>query len=181
MADGTERSPEPERVQVLRTEPRARRAVVRMAVLYTPLTIAMVVLAAIALFNLLNGAFAAVIGVVIFGIISFATGYQAWTALRDLRAEPVRTRGIVDRAWDKGTVLWITRAHYALVRSPLPGDAERFARRVFVLPEDVYREIAEGGEVEIDHLPHTNTVLRFAAVKRPSRPAPRRRQSRPTR
>ncbi|MEZ4501843.1 MAG: hypothetical protein R3C39_04420 [Dehalococcoidia bacterium] len=142
-----------------------------MALMYTPMVIAASVIGGIALFNLLNGAIGAIIGVLILGIIAIATGFQAVTALRDLGARPTTTRGVVERMWDKGTVLWMSRTYYALVRSTRADDPARTNRHVFVVSQEAFLALTEGASVVIEHWPHTHTVMRLSTVERAAKPA----------
>ncbi len=131
-------------------DPGHRRTLQRMALMYTPLTVAAAVIAAISLVSVLDGALGAIIPLVILGAVTLALGYQAITALRDLRSEPMFTRGEVQRAWAKGGVLWFFRSHYLMVN-----------RQVFVLPPEIWVQLAEGDVVECHHWPHTKTTIRL--------------------
>lgn len=177
-----------ETVVLLSEHPSARRTIVRMALMYTPAAIVAGVVGALALANLLSGSFGAIVGVVILGTIAVAAGFQGVTALRDLGAQPVTTRGVVERAWDKGTVLWMSRAYYALVSSPRADDSNDRHRRVFVVSQPAYLQISEGSNVEVEHWPHTNTVVRLSSITRAPEAGAgtngggaRRRRGRPTR
>jgi hypothetical protein len=166
--------------QLIEERANHRRTVLRMAALYTPAALVAVGLAGASVFNMLTSSWAAVVGVLLFSPVAFATSYQAITALRDLGAQPVVTRGILERAWDKGTVLWLTRSYYALVTTPRADGREGRDRHVFVISQEAYLQLEEGSNVEIEHWPHTHTVIRVSRIARP-RARSQRSSSRPTR
>jgi len=149
---------------LLYENPRSRRTIVRMALMYTPSTIVAAAIGGIAVLNFVNGAYGAIIGILILGTIVLATGFQAITAIRDLRAAPISTRGVVERLWDKGTVLWMSRAYYALVRSTRAEDPARTNRQVFVLSQEAQLALAAGSTVLVEHWPHTHTIVRLSTV-----------------
>jgi hypothetical protein len=125
-----------------------RFAVVRSAIFYTPLAAISSALLAVSAFNLLTGNIGALVPAIFLGILAFATVFEAQANLRDLRASPVTTTGMVSRSWSKGRFLFIGRVHYLLVN----GD-------VFEVNPVSAAEIAEGQTVEIEHWPHTHTVI----------------------
>lgn len=125
-----------------------RTAIVRSAILFTPLAIVSAVLFLIAAYSLLTGGLAALVPAIFLGILAFATIFEAQANLRDLGGEPTVTRGPVTRAWSKGRFLVIGRVHYLLVE-----------RRVFEVNPISAAEITEDHHVEISHWPHTNTLI----------------------
>lgn len=173
-------------LRLMEEHPRSRRTLWRMALIYTPSAIVALALAGIALYNLVTGSIGAIVGVILLTPIAIALSYQAVTALRDLAAQPVRTRGEVARLWDKGTVLWMTRSYYTLVEAPRAADPSKFDRHVFVISQLSSLDLRDGMLVEAEHWPHTNTLMRLWAVERqsvprnerPSRPASPRRPTR---
>ncbi len=173
------------RLRLMEEHPRSRRTLWRMALIYSPSAIAALVLAGIALYNLVTGSVGAIVGVILLTPIAIALTFQAVTALRDLFAKPVRTRGAVARLWDKGTVLWMTRSYYTLVEAPKPADPSRLDRHVFVISQLSSLDLRDGMTIEAEHWPHTNTLMRLWAVERVSatQAAPPRRTgpTRPTR
>ena len=140
--------------EVIGENPAHRRTLLRMALMYTPLTVATGAAAAVFLLSLLDGALGAVILLLFLGAVTAALGYQAVTALRDLRSEPTFTRGEVQRAWSKGGLLWFFRSHYLMVH-----------RKIFVLPPEIWAQLAEGDVVEIHHWPHTKTPIRVLLLR----------------
>ena len=144
-------------------EDRARRVIVRKAVVYTPLALVFAAVTAVALFYALTNSLGALVGALIFGLPAYALGYEAWSALRDLRAAPILTRGVVTRMWNKGTVLWMTRAYYLVVEVHGAQRQQLF----FVISPEAYLQLEDGRSVEVRHWPHTNTVLSLGVVESP--------------
>lgn len=120
-------------LQLIEEPPNARRTIYRMAMLYTPSAIASGAFGLFALVNLLQGAGGAIVGVILLGATTTGLGFQAIVALRDLRAQPVTTRGVLRRAWDKGTVLWLSRTYYLRVDAPHPTRPDKQSQHVFVV------------------------------------------------
>lgn len=131
-----------------------RRAVIRQAVIFTPLSVGVTVLLGISLWSVVNGAYGALIAVTILGLIALAVLFQSVAALRDLRAEPIATSGVVRRAWTKGMFLGFIRSHYILVQ-----------RAVFDISIVSFTQLVEGDEVEVRHWPHTKTVIEVRKLK----------------
>ena len=125
-----------------------RTAIVRSAILFTPLAIGSAVLLVVAAHSLLTRGLGALIPTIFLSILSLATIFEAQANLRDLRSEPTITRGPVVRAWTKARFLVIGRVHYLLVE-----------RRVFEVNAISAAEVEEGRHVEIAHWPHTNTLI----------------------
>jgi len=146
-------SPGP-RYELMGEHPQHRRTVQRMVLIYLPLTVAASVLLLIQLLSLLGGSRGAIVPLVLIVIVWAALAFQAATALRDLRAEPMFTRGPVDRRWSKGGLLWLFRSHFLLVN-----------RQVFVVPPEIFVQVSEGSLIECHHLPHTRTVLRVLLLR----------------
>ena len=137
------------RYELMGEDPRHRRTLRRMALMYGPLTIAALLVALVPLASLLDGTGGAVVPLVLLLVVAAALAFQAVTALRDLRAEPMFTRGEVQRTWTKGGLLWFFRSHFMMVN-----------RQVFVVPPEVWVKVSEGELVECHHWPHTRTVMR---------------------
>lgn len=156
-------------VRVLEEYGESRRPIVRKVLLHMPLALAFGAVSAAALYYAFTSSLGALVGAAVFGLPALAFAYEAVTAARDLRAQPVRTRGAVARMWNKGTILWMTRAYYLLVDLPTPQGAKP-EQRFFVVSQAVYLQLDEGHTVEIRHWPHTNTVLSIGVVE-PSRSA----------
>lgn len=148
-------------------ESSTRRVIVRNAILYIPLAIVFWAVALAALYNAVTSNLGALIGAIVFGLPAYALAYEAWSAVQDLRASPMVTRGEVARMWSKGTVLWMTRAYYLLVEVPR-GD-KKPEQRFFVISSEAYLQLEDGRTVEVRHWPHTNTVVSVGLLPAPSR------------
>ena len=142
------------RHEMISEMPASRQKLWRMAALYVPLTVGALVLTGISLRALAGGSGGAVIPLTILLIIAGALLFQAMTALRDLRAQPMFTRGEVQRTWSKGGVLWLFRSHYVMID-----------RQVFVMEPEVWVLLGEGDIVECHHWPHTKTLIRVMLLK----------------
>ena len=97
-----------------------------MTLLYAPLTAMALVLTWISLSSFLDGNAGAIVPFTIVLLITIAVAYQAQSAIRDLRSEPMFTRGEVLRTWTKGGVLWFFRSHYVMIK-----------REVFVMEPEI--------------------------------------------
>lgn len=84
-----------------------RKSVVKMALIYTPIAVASLVLCVIAVYNIANGQNGFFFTLVIFGTIGLLTGTQAIQYLRDLTAEPIEYQGEIVRKWQKGNLLFL--------------------------------------------------------------------------
>jgi hypothetical protein len=146
-----------------------RHILLRKVLVYTPLALAFGAVTLAALYYAFTSSLGALVGASIFGLPAFAFAYEALTALRDLRSQPMTTRGTVARMWNKGTVLWMTRSYYLLVEFPSTRGKER-EQRFFVISPVAYLQLEEGRTVEVEHWPHTNTIVSLGVVE-PSRSA----------
>lgn len=82
-----------------------RKRVIRMALIYTPITIVSLILVGIALFKIVEGETGFTFMLVIFGLLAFLTGFQAIGYLKDLSASPIEYEGEVVKKWHKGNLL----------------------------------------------------------------------------
>lgn len=126
------------------------RTLLRMVLMYGPLTVGALALFMVPLTALMGGTVGAVIPLFIVGALLIALAFQATMAIRDLRSQPLFTRGEVQRTWSKGGLLWFFRSHFVMVN-----------RQVFVVPPEMWVRIGEGEMVEAHHWPHTRTVIRM--------------------
>jgi hypothetical protein len=164
MADGTQRPTPPARssdVLILEERSGTRQMVLRKLLLHTPLALAFGGVTFVALYYAFTNSMGALVGAAIFGLPAGAFGYEALTAARDLRSKPITTRGRIARMWNKGTVLWMTRAYYLLVDLPGRDEGQRF----FVVSHAAYLQLDEGRTVEVEHWPHTHTVVSLGVVE----------------
>jgi len=126
-----------------------RRTLVRMAVLYVPLAVACFGIALYSLSHFLGGATGAIVPAFFVGIFAFAFTVEGLAAVRDLRsAGPVTSQGMVRRTWSRGGLLWFFRSHYMFA-----GDT------VYTVEPLTSVTVRPGDTVEVDHWPHTKTVV----------------------
>jgi len=126
-----------------------------MVLLHLPLAVASGGAVLWLLSLLIGGETGAIIGVSIVGLVFFTTSFQSVTALHDLRSDPTRTTGIVLRKRRPGIFLMFGRTHYLRLREG-----------AFVVSVPAYHELSEDDEVEIEHWPHTRTVIRVRLLRR---------------
>ena len=141
------------------TSPPGRSALVRTAIIYTPLFLVALIFVLGTLVGAIDGG---VVLLVMAGILCFLFGYQSIQALRDLRGgTTVVTRGPVNRIWSKMD-MFVSRSYYITVQ-----------RNIFRIPiqsywdlrEEAKRMRAEGTdedyriEVQVEHYPHTGNVV----------------------
>ena len=145
---------------LIEERPGHRQAILRKVVIYTPGAVVATTLFLYAAISLFSN-FGAIVAVFLFGLIAFAVDYEAISAIRDLRAEPVETTGEIARLWSKARIFIFGHVHYVLV-----------GRAVFEVNAISAHELREGDRVRIEHWPHTNTLIALyrvtAAADRPS-------------
>lgn len=133
----------------------ARKSVTRSALFYTPIFV--IVLAALA-YLVIRQANEGDVGIVIIIIVALVTlllGFQSLLSLRDLGADLKETRGPIGRKWDRGEMFFF-RAYFI-----------RIGTDIFKISPLAYREIGEGDEIIVSHLPHTNTVESISRQREP--------------
>lgn len=126
----------------------ARWALLRGALIYTPLALASDagVIAVIVL--LIQGGDAGLyVTLVVAGLIGVLTSYQSIQSVRDLASEPRLTTGWIRRKWSRSDFI-VSRSHYIYVD-----------KSVFKVDPATFVEVEEGDSVSILHYPHTNTVV----------------------
>jgi hypothetical protein len=89
-----------------------RRNVIKMALIYTPISVVSLVLCAIAIGNILSGESGFWFTLVIFGSLGVLTGSQAILYLRDLATSPIELQGEVVRKWHKGNLFFFFMPSY---------------------------------------------------------------------
>jgi hypothetical protein len=82
-----------------------RHRVIRMAMLYTPVTVVSLILVTLAVYKIASGETGFAFMLVIFGLLGFLTGFQTHGYLKDLSAAPIEYEGEVVRKWHKGNLL----------------------------------------------------------------------------
>jgi hypothetical protein len=131
--------------------PDARRSVIRSATVWTPVFVLAAALSVWLAIVALRDSPSAWISFAITALIALLSGVSAFGALRDLYAEPMETTGPIDRKWRKSDIL-LFRGHYLLIQ-----------RRVFRIPREIYDAMPDaGGEVRVEHYPHTNALISWS-------------------
>ena len=140
------------------TRPSARAAVLRSALLYSPL-----LAVTLAAFGFVFQETAAegptggrIVGLVLVGSAALLFGYQVVQSLRDLFSRPVETTGLVEKRWSRSD-FFLFRSTYIFVQ-----------KNVFRLPPEQLLEIERGDVVRVVHYPHTGTVETIERVKQPA-------------
>lgn len=140
--------------ELLEERQKHRRTVIRQALMYTPCAVLVLLLLGISLVSIASGRYGAIIPAVILGLVALALVSQSIAALRDLYAEPTTTTGTIRRAWSKGMVLGFFRSYYVLVN-----------RAVFDVGVVVYAQVQEGDRLEVQHWPHSKTVISVRKIR----------------
>ena len=126
----------------------ARGALVRTALVFTPLFVLSLAGVGAVIFELAReGPGGLIITLVLLFLAAFLTGHQAIQSLRDLRSSPRTSNGLIDRRWSRADML-VLRSYYIYVE-----------RSVFKVSPLIYDELEEGDTVSVNHYPHTNTVI----------------------
>ena len=126
----------------------ARAALVRTALVFTPLFLLSLAGMGGVIFNLAReGPSGLIITLVLLCLAGFLTGHQSIQSLRDLRSSPRVSSGLIDRKWNRAD-LFVLRSYYIYVE-----------RSVFKVSPLIYVELEEGDMVSVNHYPHTNTVI----------------------
>ncbi|MCY3921360.1 MAG: hypothetical protein OXG27_03055 [Chloroflexi bacterium] len=141
-------------------EERARRAILRSMLIWTPAFGLLTVGAVYMMVEALGGNGGSWFGFSLFALIGLLSGFSALSAFRDWFSEPIETTGQVARKWRKFDLLIFFRAHYVLV-----------ARRVYRVPRLVFDEMPEpGGWIYLNHYPHTNALVAWRPLGEDERP-----------
>lgn len=146
--------------EYLEDRPDYRRAVQRMLLLNAPLTVAFGLAFLWTLSNFLGGTGGALIPTILLGIVTAAVLHETWSATRDLNAEPITSTAQVRRTWSRGTLLWWFRSYYVFADN-----------KVFEVSPVTSLHLQPGDRIEVEHLPHTRTVVRLRMLEQaPARP-----------
>ncbi len=136
-----------------------RHRVVRMALLYTPITVVSLLLVALALYKISVGQSGFVIMLFVFGLLALLTGFQTLGYLKDLSAPPIEYQGEVVRKWHKGNLLiFLMPSFYLAV------DSQSHSGRIIRVEEHgCYVSMHHGAEgylprKELDAEPGTNPI-----------------------
>lgn len=154
-------------LSALEQEARARAAVVRQAVVWTPLFLAA---AGAFVFFFIDEARGGDRGswflVGLLGVFTLLSGHMSIQALRDLSSGPVEQEGLVTRRWAR-TDAFIFRSHYVRVE---PGIILRIDPRS--------HEISEGDYVSVRFYRGTGVAVIFERREPPEELRPKARQKR---
>ena len=132
----------------------ARRSIIRDALIYTPLFLAVLAAWGAALTTVLKGHGGG--GIVLLVVVSFMAlllGFQSIQSLRDLRSQPIVTKGEVLRKWRRAELL-VFPTHYVYVN-----------RSMFRVAPLVYQQLQTGDRVAVRHYRHTATVVSIERVQ----------------
>jgi hypothetical protein len=132
-----------------------RSRVIRKALIHGPLSLFTISVTLWLAISVLGGNLGALFGFLMMALISFAIGLEGLSAVRDLVAVPVKSRGEIWRAWSKGRFLFIGTIHYILVEN-----------RVFEVEAHTFSSVEVGNVVELEHWPHTNVVASLHLVEK---------------
>jgi len=152
--------------ELLEERRRHRLRLIRMALLYTPGAVFVLVLFGISMTSLFQGKAGAIIPAFILGLVGTALVFQSVAALRDLRAQPRTTTGTIRRAWSKGMMLGFFRTYYVHVD-----------RAVFDISIVSFAQVQEGDRIEVYHWPHTKTVITVHKLKAEREQTPEEREA----
>ena len=86
-------------------QPENRSRVIRMTLVYTPITVISLILVGLAIFKISTGETGFVFMLTVFGLLGFLTGFQTLGYLKDLSAKPIEYEGEIVRKWHKGNLL----------------------------------------------------------------------------
>ena len=129
----------------LEQKPNHRAVLIRRVLILTPMAVIVTALFLVAFGN------RAWVPVVILGLATLAADIEALSALRDLRARPVTTRGVITRLLKKSRFLFFGRVDYMFI-----------GRTLFEIGAIAASELRPGDEVVIEHWPHSNLVISLA-------------------
>ena len=143
---------------------RARRRLIRSALIWTPSFIIFAGMSSYFLVRALNNDSETWVAFVVTGLMGLLVSFTSISALRDLFARPIETEARIQRKWT-GSDLLVFPVHHVLV-----------GKRVFRIPKLTYLEMPETGAVlRCLHYPYTNTLVDWRPVEEiaPLRPTDR--------
>jgi S1 RNA binding domain len=119
-----------------------RRNVLKMALVYTPISVVSIILCTIAIYKIAQGQSGFYFTLVIFGSLGLLTGSQAILYLKDLATVPMEFQGEIVRKWHKGNLFFFFMpSYYITVDSKIfPGRIER------VEDDGAYLRLESGAE-----------------------------------
>ncbi|MEX2237936.1 MAG: hypothetical protein WEB00_10415 [Dehalococcoidia bacterium] len=132
-----------------------RRSLLIGALFFTPLAIGGIVLTLYLLREAVSaeaeGGDYFLLGLVAF--FSLLLIFQAMTALLDLRAEPVKTEGIIVHKWSRNDLVLFGESSFLRVL-----DEETERQGIFKIDKFNWLQLKNGDRVLIEHYPHTQAV-----------------------
>jgi hypothetical protein len=137
--------------------PDPRRAVIRSALVWTPIFVTSSALSVTFALIALDDSPGAWISFAITALVALLSGVSALGAMRDLYAVPTNTTGIIERKWRKSDII-VFRGHYILIK-----------KRVFRVPRPIFEAMPEAGTaIVIEHFPHTNALVSWEPATMPT-------------
>lgn len=130
-------------------ERRARNAIIRQAIIWTPLfavTFGGLIWAVTSKLFFDGGATWFFVGVLT--LLSFLFGYQGIHAIRDLRGGATKRAGKVQRRWSR-TDSFVIRSHYIRLED----------KQIYRIDKLFHDDVKEGDDVEITYYPHSAVVI----------------------
>lgn len=148
----------------LEYRPNHRTGLIIRTAIFTPAAVVGLILTVVAILGLPNS----IILLILVGIGTLAVGVEAYQGLTDLFAQPLHSRGRIERKWQKSRFLFFGRVNYLLVATrPDEADADAKSKdRLFEVGPVAAREMNLGDEVIVLHWPRTNAIITLEAGKR---------------
>lgn len=141
---------------------RARRAILRAAIGWSPLLVLLTALTGYNLVRLAEGEVGVGGGLTgaVTALISVLVGYSAIQAIRDLFADPVETRGAIGRKWIKAELLLLRRRYVAV------------GHEMFRVPKPTFTALPDPPAwISVLHYPHTLAVIAWRELDAMEQPA----------
>lgn len=132
----------------------ARRRLVRGAVIYMPIFVAVLIAWVVALAAVVRqGGGGSIFLLLLLTLVALLVGFQSVQSLRDLRSPPVTSEGEVRRKWRRAELL-LFPAYYLYLN-----------RNVFKITPLAYHQVQPGGFVVVLHYPHTSSVVSVTRLR----------------
>jgi hypothetical protein len=135
-------------IQAAQAHHRARAALWRTALIWTPLfALSAVALLFFLVDELAGWGHGSWFLVVVLAVLSTLFGFQGLQSLIDLFAEPAEVTGEVTRRWSRTDSL-VVRSHYI-----------RIDKHIFRIDRDIHGDISQGDHVWVRYYPRSATVI----------------------
>lgn len=119
-----------------------RKRVIRMALIYTPITVISLIMVGIAIFKIAQGESGFFFMLFVFGLLALLTGFQTLGFLKDLSSTPIEYEGEIVKKWHKGNFLIFFMPSFYLAV-----DSQSHSGRVLRVEEHgCYVSMHHGGE-----------------------------------